>query len=230
MITEEQNNAIGKLQSFITPLHQLSKREYLPRMNDDKVHCMTVAKQYGADYWDGERRYGYGGYFYRPGYWASVAQNLIDTYNLTPGSKVFDVGCGKGFLLHELLLLEPQLQILGTDISQYAISQATELVKPFLKIHDARGQFLWDDNEFDLVISINMLHNLRVFHLESALREIQRIGRSKYVAVESYRSDLELFNLQCWAKTCESFFDFDEWIWMFKKTSFSGDYEFIYFE
>lgn len=230
MITEEQDNSIGKLQSFITPLHQLSKREYLPRMNDDKVHCMTVAKQYGADYWDGDRRYGYGGYFHRPGYWAPVAQNLIDTFNLKSGSKVLDIGCGKGFLLHELLLLEPQLQILGTDISEYAISQATELVKPFLKIHDTRGQFLWDDKEFDLVISINMLHNLRVFDLENALREIQRIGKSKYVAVESYRNDLELFNLQCWAKTCESFFDFDEWIWIFKKIGYSGDYEFIYFE
>ena len=149
MITEEQNNDIGKLQNFITPLHQLSKREYLPRMNDDKVHCMTVAKQYGADYWDGDRRYGYGGYFYRPGYWTPVAQNLIDTYNLKPGSKVLDIGCGKGFLLHELLLLEPQLQVLGTDISQYAISQATELVKPLLKIHDTRGKFLCNDKEFD---------------------------------------------------------------------------------
>ena len=103
-------------------------------------------------------------------------------------------------------------------------------MKPLLKIHDTRGKFLCNDKEFDLVISVNMLHNLRVFDLENALIEIQRIGKSKYVAVESYRNDFELFNLQCWAKTCESFFDYDEWIWVFTKFGYSGDYEFIYFE
>ena len=230
MSAEGQEATIGVLRNFITPLHQISKREYLPRMNDDKVHCMLTAKQYGAAYWDGDRRYGYGGYHYRPGHWVPVAQNLINTYSLKPGSKVLDLGCGKGFLLHELIALEPQLQILGTDISGYGISHATELIKPLLQIHDARGQFFWDDEEFDLVISVNMLHNLRVFDLENALTQIQRIGKSKYIAVESYRNDSELFNLQCWAKTCETFFDFDEWIWMFKKTGYSGDYEFIYFE
>ena len=124
MNTEEQNNDIGKLQNFITPLHQLSKREYLPRMNDDKVHCMTVAKQYGADYWDGDRRYGYGGYFYRPGYWTPVAQNLIDTYNLKPGSKVLDIGCGKGFLLMNFYCLSHSCK------SWEQISPSMRLVRP----------------------------------------------------------------------------------------------------
>ena len=98
---------MGVLREFVTPLHRATKRDYLARMNDDKVHCMLKAKQYGAEYWDGDRRYGYGGYTYRAGYWTPVAQQLIDTYKLTAGSKVLDLGCGKGFLLHELLTLEP---------------------------------------------------------------------------------------------------------------------------
>ena len=221
---------MGVWREFVTPLHKSTKRDYLARMNDDKVHCMLKAKEYGADYWDGDRRYGYGGYKYRAGYWTPVAQSLIDTYNLKPGSKILDLGCGKGFLLHELLLLEPELQVVGTDISEHGLSHTTDLVKPHVQMHDARGEFKWQDKEFDLVISLTLLHNLRAFDLENCLREIQRIGKSHYVTSESYRTELEQFNLQCWALTCETFFDLDEWLWMFEKTGYTGDYEFIYFE
>lgn len=221
---------MGVLREFVTPLHRATSRDYLSRMNDDKVHCMLKAKEYGADYWDGDRRYGYGGYSYRPGYWTPVARQLIETYELKSGSKVLDLGCGKGFLLHEMLKLEPGLQVVGTDISKYALNHATELVKPFVEYHDARDAFTWGDKEFDLVISLTMIHNLRVFDLENCLRQIQRIGKSQFVTAESYRNEQEQFNLQCWALTCESFLDFDEWMWMFEKAGYQGDYEFIYFE
>ena len=221
---------MGELREFVTPLHRATKRDYLARMNDDKVKCMLKAKEYAFEYWDGDRRYGYGGYDFRPGYWYPVAKSLIETYNLKSGSKVLDVGCGKGFLLHELLILEPGLLVTGTDISEYGLSHATDLVKPHLIKHDARGEFKWGDKEFDLVISLTMIHNLRAFDLENCLRQIQRIGKSHYVTAESYRNELEQFNLQCWALTCETFFDFDEWLWMFEKSGYTGDYEFIYFE
>jgi SAM-dependent methyltransferase len=148
----------------------------------------------------------------------------------TAQSRILDVGCGKGFLLHELLILEPGLLVTGTDISEYGLSHATDLVKPYLIKHDARGEFKWGDKEFDLVISLTMIHNLRAFELENCLRQIQRIGKSHYVTAESYRNELEQFNLQCWALTCETFFDFDEWLWMFEKSGYTGDFEFIYFE
>ena len=73
---------MGKLLNIITPLHKKTKRDYLARMQDDKVHCMTVAKKYGFDYWDGNRRYGYGGYRY-DGRWKGVAQKLIKQYKLS---------------------------------------------------------------------------------------------------------------------------------------------------
>ena len=221
---------MGELREFVTPLHRATKRDYLKRMNDDKAICMLKAKEYAFDFWDGDRRYGYGGYAYRPGYWKPVAQKLIETYELRSGSKVLDLGCGKGFLLHELLSLEPALQVVGTDISEYGLSHATDLVKSNLMVHDAREDFKWNNKEFDLVISLNMLHNLRAFELERCLAEIQRVGKCQFVVAESFRNESELFNLQCWALTCETFFDFDEWLWMFQKVGYSGDYEFIYFE
>ena len=221
---------MGQLQYFVTPLHQATKRDYLARMVDDKVKCMRIAKQYGYDYWDGDRRYGYGGYKYMPGRWKPVANALIKTYNLGPGSKVLDVGCGKGFLLHEMLLLEPELQVSGFDISADGISCATDLVKPHLFLHQAQSGYPFADKEFDLVISLGTLHNLRLFDLKAALTEIERVGKRGYVMLESYRNEQELFNLQCWALTCESFFDDEEWVWLYRHFGYSGDYEFIYFE
>lgn len=221
---------MGHLRSLVTPLHQATNRDYLARMVDDKVTCMQVAKKYGGEYWDGNRRYGYGGYRYIPGRWRPVAEGLIQTYNLGPGSKVLDVGCGKGFLLHEMLLLEPELQIQGFDISEHGISYATDLVKPHLFLHQAQTIYPFGDREFDLVISLGALHNLEIFDVNIALSEIQRVGKQGYVMVESYRNEQELFNLQCWALTCESFFSEKEWIWLYQHFGYTGDYEFIYFE
>lgn len=221
---------MGKLQNFVTPLHNATKRNYLERMVDDKVECMKIAKQYGRDYWDGDRRFGYGGYTYMNGRWKSVAHAMIETYELSAGSKVLDVGCGKGFLLHEMLLLEPKLIIAGFDISEHGVSGATELTKEHLYIHKAQDPYPFLNDEFDLVISLGTLHNLRLFELKLALTEIERVGKQGYVMLESYRNAQELFNLQCWALTCESFFDKEEWIWLYSDFGYSGDYEFIYFE
>ena len=220
---------MGKLKNYVTPLHQSTERDYLARMMDQKVHCMKIAKQYEEDYWDGDRRYGYGGYNYIPGRWKSVAEALIKNYNLKSGSKVLDVGCGKGFLLYEMKLLIPELDIKGIDISEYGLRNTKKEVKPFLKKHKAQDSLPFEDNEFDLVISLGTLHNLRLFDLEKSLKEIERVGRQAYVMLESYRNEKELFNLQCWALTAESFFDEEEWVWLYDHFNYTGDYEFIYF-
>jgi ubiquinone/menaquinone biosynthesis C-methylase UbiE len=129
-----------------------------------------------------------------------------------------------------MLLLEPKLKVRGFDISEHGISSATELVKPHLYIQQAQSKYPYATGEFDLVISIGTLHNLRLFDLGAALSEIQRVGKQGYVMLESYRDEQELFNLQCWALTCESFLDVTEWIWLYRHFGYSGDYEFIYFE
>ena len=220
---------MGNLKKFVTSLHQSTKRNYLNRMNDNKVHCMKIAKKYGKDYWDGKRRYGYGGYKYIPGRWKSVAEKIIKTYKLKAGSKILDVGCGKGYLLKEMLNIEPKLKIYGFDMSSYALKKAPNELKLNIFYHKAQKKFPFKKKQFDLVISITALHNLKFFDLEKALMEIKRVGKKSFVAVESYRNDKELFNLQCWALTCESFFSKDEWIWIYKELKFNGDYEFIYF-
>jgi SAM-dependent methyltransferase len=221
---------MGKLLNIVTSLHKSSNRDYLARMIDNKVHCMSLAKQYGEEYWDGDRRYGYGGYKYMPGRWKPIAEKLISIYNLKSDSKLLDIGCGKGYLLYELKLLIPDLDITGIDFSEYGLDNAKDEIKPFIFKHKAEEKLPFKSKEFDLVISLGTLHNLRIPELKAALSEMNRVGNKGYLMLESYRNENELFNLQCWALTAESFFDKQEWIWLYNHFGYTGDYEFIYFE
>ena len=216
------------LLNLVTPLHRQTPRDCLARMVDNKVEAMRVAKRYGPDYWDGDRRYGYGGYRY-DGRWKVVAERLIATYALRPNARILDVGCGKAHLLYELQQLLPMAELKGFDLSDHGLQEAPESIRPFLFHHDARHPLPFPDGHFDLVLSLGTLHNLRIFELSDALREITRLGQKKYVMVESYRNDQELFNLQCWALTAESFFDDEEWEWILGHFGYDGDYEFIFF-
>ena len=180
---------MGNLVHYVTPLHQATSRAYLDRMIDDKINCMIKAKEYEFDYWDGSRRYGYGGYKYIPGRWKPVAEKLIKNYNLTNDSSVLDVGCGKGFLLYEIKLLLPDLKISGFDISKHGLAEVKEEIKKDLFIHRAQDIYPFKNKQFDLVISLGCLHNLKIFELEVALKEIERVGKQGYIMLESYRNE-----------------------------------------
>ncbi len=221
---------MGQLRDFATKLHKATKRDYLARMNDDKVKCMMKAKEYEFDYWDGDRRYGYGGYKYMPGRFKQMAQDLITTYNLKAGSKVLDVGCGKAFLLYEMQLLEPGLEIVGFDISKHGLASVHPDLKAKLFNYRAQDAYPFGDQYFDLAISMTCFHNLKLFELKTALAEFQRVAKQHYLMLESYRNELELFNVECWALTCEQFLSTSEWIWLYEHFGYKGDYEFIYFE
>jgi len=121
------------------------------------------------------------------------------------------------------------LDVVGIDCSDYGLENAKEEIKPFIYKYKAESKLPYTDKEFDLVISLGTFHNLRLPELKVSLSEMERVGRQGYLMLESYQNEKELFNLQCWALTAESFFDKEEWVWLYKYFGYTGDYEFIYF-
>ena len=215
---------------FIQALSASTKRNYVQRVVDyDKAECAAIAQQWGQDYWDGDRRYGYGGYRY-DGRWRPIAERMAAHYGLRPGMRVLDVGCGKAHLLYEFTQVVPGIEVCGLDISAYGIDHAKDEVRPFLTVGDAKN-LPYGDKEFDFVLSLATFHNLGVADLFSALGEVARVGKGPaYIMVESWRNEREKVNLLYWQLTCQSFYSVADWEWIFEKAGYKGDYGFIYFE
>ncbi len=223
-------STLGKRIDFIQALHSSTKRDYVARVVEfDKASCAEVALKFGQEYWDGERQYGYGGYRY-DGRWRPIAERMAQHYGLQAGMRVLDVGCGKGYLLYEFTQVVPGLHVAGIDISAYGIENAKEEIRPFVRVGDAAA-LPFEDDSFDLVVSLATLHNLQIEKLWAALAEIERVGvRHKYLMVESYRNQREKANLLYWQLTCRSFYSVEDWEWIFQKVGYGGDYGFIFFE
>lgn len=215
---------------FVKKVHTGTKRNYLQRVTEhDKAACAVVAKRFGRDFWDGDRKYGYGGYYY-DARWRPVAEAMAAHYKLKPDAKILDVGCGKGFLLYEFTQVLPGARVAGIDISQYAIDNAKEEVKPFLRVGNAT-ELPFADGEFDYVVSLLTLHNLYNYDLRQALREIERVCKGhKFLSVDSYRTEQEKVNLMYWQVTCECFYTPQEWEWIFAESGYTGDYEPVLYE
>lgn len=215
---------------FVSLIHKSTPRDYIARVTQrDKAEVAELALKWDYDYWDGSRETGYGGYRY-DGRWRKVADALVKYYGIRPGMRILDIGSGKGFLLHDLVEACPGVEVAGIDISRYAIERTMESVKAFCQVGDAQ-KLPFSDKSFDLVISINTLHNLFNYELYPAFKEIERVGRgAKYICVEGYRSEREKVNLMYWQMTCRAFHTPREWQFVFDQTGYKGDHEFIFFE
>lgn len=216
---------------FYMNLHQSTQRDYVARVNEyDKAECAEVAVKYGEDYWDGDRRYGYGGYRY-DGRHRPIAEAMAKQYGLKEGDRILDIGCGKGYLLYEFTQVVPGVEVAGLDISDYAINNSKEEVRPFLKVGNATS-LPFEDNYFDFVVSVTTFHNLYIGELKDAVSEVQRVGKgnNKHIVIESYRNEREKVNLLYWQLTCRSFYTPEEWEWLLQEFGYTGDYSYIVFE
>jgi ubiquinone/menaquinone biosynthesis C-methylase UbiE len=203
--------------------HPAANRDYDKRSLEKTPEVIRLAKEFGKDFFDGDRRCGYGGYRY-DGRWKAVAQRMKDHYHLSEKCAILDIGCAKGFLLHDFKELMPNCIVSGIDVSTYAIENAMTTVKPCLKIASAEA-LPYPDKSFDFVISINSIHNLPPDRLRKALKEIGRVSRGdSYITVDAWRNEKEKENLYKWVLTAESMMHVDDWKKFFDEVGYRGDY------
>lgn len=183
-----------------------------------------VARRFGKEFFDGNRDQGYGGFSYSPRFWQPVIPDLAAHFGLHAGSSLLDVGCAKGFMLHDLSLAFPGMRLAGVDVSAYAVSNCIESMKANIRVADAKS-LPFEEGSFDVVISINTVHNLDREDCGRALREIERVARGKsFVTVDAFRTDEEKEAMYAWNLTAKTIMHTDEWAAFFREVGYTGDY------
>jgi len=184
----------------------------------------AIARRFGKEFFDGDRRHGYGGYYYHSRFWRPVIPTFQEHFGLASSSSALDVGCGKGFMLHDMAELIPGIMVRGLDISEYAIENAIDDMKPYVQVGDAK-ELPFEDNSFDVVISITTVHNLERDECGQALREIERVSQGKsFITVDAYRNDEEKELMEAWNLTARTIMHVKEWKKFFAEVGYSGDY------
>lgn len=201
-----------------------TKRNVAERGQQKSEEDRRIARQFGRDFFDGDRRHGYGGFHYHPRFWQPVVPTFREHYQLKAGDGLLDVGCAKAFMLHDLAALIPGLIVKGIDVSSYAIENAIDDMKPHVHVADAQ-QLPFPDKSFDVVIAINTIHNLERADCAKALREIERVARrGAFITVDAYYNEEERERMLAWNLTAKTIMHADEWKAFFAKNGYTGDY------
>lgn len=201
-----------------------SKRPIKERAGLITEEHRNVAREFGKEYFDGDRLFGYGGYQYHPRFWQATVRKIHDYYKLSKGASILDVGCGKGFMLHDFKEAYPDLSVAGLDVSGYAISNALEDMKPYLQVGDVRS-LPYPDHSFDLVISINTVHNLPLKECKEGLLEIERVRRGhSFIVVDAWRDPGERERMLQWNLTALTYMHVEDWKKLFREIGYTGDY------
>ena len=204
--------------------YPVTKRDLKAAAVQRTDHERSIARKFGKDFFDGERKYGYGGYNYNPKYWTQVVKDFVDFYKLEDDAKILDVGCGKGFMLYDFKVNFPKLKLYGIDISEYAIENGVQEVKSNLKVASC-DDIPFPDQTFDLVISINTIHNLELDGCAKSLKEICRVSKkNKFIIVDAYQNDEEKERMYAWNLTAKTIMHRNEWKEFFKKNNYDGDF------
>jgi ubiquinone/menaquinone biosynthesis C-methylase UbiE len=201
-----------------------TKRDIAQRGAEKTSADRELARKFEKDFFDGDRRNGYGGFSYNSRFWQPVVPDFQKQYDLKKGSKVLDVGCAKGFMIHDFTEMIPGIEVQGIDISNYAIENCMPSVKEFVQVADAR-ELPFDDNSFDLVISVTTVHNFDRQECIQALKEIDRVSKKNaFITVDAYRNDLEKEAMHAWNLTAKTILHVDEWRHLFEEAGYSSDY------
>lgn len=199
-----------------------SKRNVKARLgNKDKNRA--IAMQFGKEYFDGTREQGYGGYRY-DGRWVPIAEDIVKHFGLKSGDRVLDIGCGKGFLVKDLMEVCPGLEVFGLDISEYAVMNCEPEVIGRIHVGNA-ARLPFPENSFQAVLSINTIHNLDRANCVLAVQEMERVAPGHgYIQVDAYRNMAEEQMFLDWVLTARTYGTPEFWVDLLREAGYTGDY------
>ena len=201
-----------------------SKRNLDKRLSEKSPEIVKIAREFGKEFFDGERKFGYGGLTYNPKYWENVVKDFVEYYKIKPDAKILDVGCAKGYMVYDFKRQYPGLEMHGVDISEYAIDNCHREVKDNLQVGKAES-LKFEDNYFDLVISINTVHNLELKDCAASIKEISRVSKgNSFITVDAYNSDEEKERMFKWNLTAKTIMSTNDWKDTFKKIGYNGNF------
>jgi SAM-dependent methyltransferase len=201
-----------------------TKRDLDARVNLKSPIDQVIARKFDVDFFDGDRKHGYGGYYYNSRFWSSGVADFAKYWNLNSSNSVLDVGCGKGFMLYDFKNLIPELKVRGIDISNYAIENSMPEVREYLVVGDAKN-LPFASKSCDYVISINTVHNLPIEECVAAIKEIERVSRiGSFIVVDAFDSQEEQVRMQSWNLTAQTILSRKDWVTLFEYAEYTGDY------
>ena len=201
-----------------------AKRNLKNRKELKTNKTIQIARMFGKDFFDGERKYGYGGLKYNKRYWRNVTKDFIKYYKLNNQSSIVDIGCAKWYMLYDFKKHLPKIKVQGIDISKYAINNSKKEIKKFLKVGNAK-KLKFKDNSFDLVIAINTIHNLNKKECGKAIKEISRVSKKySYIVLDAYNNDFQKKKMLDWNLTGKTIMHRKNWKLFLKKIGYKGDY------
>ena len=190
------------------------------------INHRIVATLRDKDFFDGNRNYGYGGFKY-DGRWKKIAKKIANEYNLDNKSSFLQLGCEKGFLLHDLKNILPNLKIRGLETSDYAVNNSMEDVRKYISKTKNYINLEYEENKFDFILALGVVYTLNLSDAIQCLKEIQRISKGKsFVILASYETIQDYWLFRQWTVLGSTILLKNDWIEVLNHVNYTGDYYF----
>jgi SAM-dependent methyltransferase len=227
-------------------------------IRENTPEIKAISNKIDFDYYDGDRKYGFGGYYY-DGRWRKVAEVIKERYGLTSESKVLITRDEKGFISFDLMKLIPGIEVYAVHPSKYAINHAMEgygrwaLINCFAKNEDpkildekAKAEIMpyliklnsielpFKDDYFDCVIAINDVCDYEESDCRKMIRELVRVtknnGKKGYIQTDSWLDENGKIKMMDWILICKTYLNVNAWEKIYGEEGYGGDWGFVMFK